>query len=137
LLVADRTKIEKLDLKCIYICDCDNHRIQILTKDKGIFVMQWGSGEESTDQGQFSNPMSIYNNLGEEIFYVGDNWSVQLFEKDGNCIQRLGQDISGNSMNQFHWITSLCVMDDRLYVCDHVNQRIQIFQKKVIAWSQI
>jgi len=32
-----------LNNKYTYICDCFNHRIQILTKEKGHFISQWGN----------------------------------------------------------------------------------------------
>jgi len=119
-----------VDDKYVYICDQLNHRIQILTKDKGIFFTQWGSGKEGTDQGQFNAPYSIYNHLSEEIFYIGDVCSVQMFTKEGICIQRLGDKEYGNKRNQFNYVDGLCLINDRLYVSDTNNQRIQIFKRK-------
>jgi len=74
--------------------------------------------------------VSIYYNLLEEIFYIGDRYSVQIFTKDGNCQQRIGDQNSGNKMNQFNRIYGICVMNDQLYVSDYNNKRVQIFRRK-------
>jgi len=113
----------------IYICDCSNNRVQILRKESGIYFSKWGTGKRSTTQGQFTCPFSIYYNLSEDLMYIGDNFSVQLFMKDGTCIQRLGDKINGNQMNQFNVVYGICVLDDRLYVSDYGHLRIQIFER--------
>jgi len=116
-----------VDNKYVFICDRNNHRIQILTKDNGVYISKWGRGIESTEQGQFSYPESIYHHLSEDLMYIGDRFSVQLFSKDGVCIQRLG-DEEGIHMNQFQEVVGICVMDGRLYVGDCGNRRIQTFE---------
>jgi len=115
-----------VDNKYIYICDCSNHRVQILTKENGIYYSKWGT---ANTKGQFINPYGIYNHLPEDIIYVGDASSVQLFSKDGVCIQRLGEEFYGSKMKQFNWVNGICVMNDRLYVSDCDNRRIQIFKR--------
>jgi len=113
-----------VDNRYVYICDWYNHRVQILTKDNGIYVSQLGNGKSSE---QFEYPYSLYNHVSEEVIYVGDAPSVQLF-REGICIQRLGNEC-GNQMNQFDGILSICVVDDRLYLSDCYNARIQIFKR--------
>jgi len=108
----------------IYICDYSNHRIQILKKENGKFFKQWGSG---TNNCEFTGPISIYNDVVEEIFYIGDWCSVQLFMGD-RCMQRLGG-TKGNKMNEFDWVSGMCRCEDGLYVSDSDNQRIQIFKR--------
>jgi len=118
------------DNKFVYICDCYNQRVQILSKQNGDFVSNWGGDKASTKEGQFDNPYSIYNHEAENVIYVGDNYSVQLFKKDGVCIQRLGDTRHGNEMNQFQWVYGLCAGgDNRLYCSDLSNKRIQIFKR--------
>jgi len=87
-----------------------------------------GNGKLSTEKGQFYYPRSIYNYLLESLIYVGDRLSVQIFWKDGVCLQRLGDDNVGSKMNQFNGVFGICVVDDRLYVSDFRNERIQVFQ---------
>jgi len=110
-----------VDNNFLYVCDLQNHRVQILNLEKGNFVNQWGGVEnESEIRGQFRAPWSIVYEKCDEIFYIGDSCSVQLFFKNGECIQRLSE-LMGR-------ILGLCVMDDRLYVSDSDNKRILIFR---------
>jgi len=118
--------------KFIYVCDYDNHRIQLLIKEKGIFFFdQWGNGVESIEFGQFWNPNCIYKeeDEGETLFYIGDRCSVQLFRGKGVCIQRIGDKVTGKGMNQFRFVFSICVLENHLYVGDFGNDRIQIFRR--------
>jgi len=114
--------------KYLYICDEYNHRVQIVSKEKGNYINQYGSGKPSTEHGQFTNPYSIYIQ-GEEVLYVGDSFSVQMFTKEGKCIQRLGDKVTGNNMKQFNYVYGMCILNDRLYVSDGWNQRIQVFKR--------
>jgi len=111
-----------VDNSFVYVCDSGNHRIQILTKGQGSFVSQWGgNGNE-----QFMHPLSIYNDWADEIFYIGDYYSLQLFTKEGICIQKFGAK-EGNKMDS---VRGAAILDDRLFVCDYENQGIQIFTQK-------
>jgi len=109
----------------VYICDCDNHRIQLLTKEKGIYVDHWGNF--GTQKGKLYWPYSIA--LLEDIFYIGDNYSVQLWTKEYGCIQRIGGDYRGSRMNQLSNAYGMCIMDDQLYISDSENKRILIFHR--------
>jgi len=112
-----------VDNTYIYICDTLNNRVQIFKKENRNYFSKW-----QPPNIKFNYPYSIYNYLPEDIIYVGDDCSVQLFKKDGVCIQRLGGDIRGNQMHQFDVVFGMCVLDDRLYVSDNYNNRIQIFK---------
>jgi len=109
----------------LYICDSFNHRIQSLNKNHFSFCTQWGS--HGTDNGQFRYPESICN--WENILYVGDNVSVQLFTSEGTFLSRLGDKKVGNKKGQFQQAWGLCCVRDRLYVSDRLNSRIQVFQR--------
>jgi len=115
-----------VDNKYVFICDYQNHRIQTLTKENKFYFSKLGDGIPSTEQGQFNYPGCIYHHLSDDLIYIGDFRSVQLFSKDGVCIQRL--DGYGTQMNQFSRVVSICVMDDRLYVGDRHKGLIQIFK---------
>jgi len=117
-----------VDEKYVYICDQTNNRIQVLKKEHGIFFTQWGNGQ-GTNYGQFFFPLCIYHVIGEELFYIGDYYSIQIFRKDGICLQRLGDKKEGKNSNQFDSVGGICVMNDLLYACDHGNRRVQVFRK--------
>jgi len=116
-----------LDNKNLYVCDAYNDRVQVLTK-YGKYVTTWGKvGKEF---GEFSRPLSIYYYGPEEIFYIGDSVSLQLFDKNGKCKQRLGNQQSGSTMQQFNTIRGISILNNYLYVSDSDNCRIQIFRRK-------
>jgi len=106
----------------LYICDRENHRIQLLTKDKGEFISLWGT--KGRQIGELSFPEVIFYEELENIFYVGDWFCVQLFLPRDNgemqCIQRLGS----------HITVGIFVMEDRLFVSDYGNKRILIYRRK-------
>jgi len=113
-----------VESKYAYICDCDNHRIQVLMKENGEFKSQWGIGLKQREElGEFSFPCVIYYNLNEQLFYIGDRYSVQLFEKNGSCLQRL-------SDMQYSFIYGICAINDRIYVSDDRDSRVQIYLRK-------
>jgi len=114
--------------KFLYVCNCDNDRIEIFLKKEKKFSNQWGK----KNSGQITKPRCIFNDL-ESLFYIGDALSVQLFQSDGNgngiCIQTLGDKVFGSKMDQFNDVyAGMCVIEDRLYVSDYGNSRIQIFR---------
>jgi len=121
-----------VNIKYLYICDNQNHRIQVLTKDKGIFKTQWGqTKQEERGKGGFYLPYCIfYDEKNEKIFYIGDRFSVSLWMTDGECFQRLGDQQAGRKMYQFDAVFGTCKTDDdRLFVSDFENNRIQIFRR--------
>lgn len=120
-----------VDTRDLYICDSNNHRIQVLKKDNGMYQRQWG--KEGIEEGQLYYPLSIYlSNSSNTIVYVGDWMSVQLFTTEGVCLQRIGE-IKRYGGNTFSEVYGICVgresresSGSRLYVCDG-NCRIQVF----------
>jgi len=106
-----------LNNKYLYVCDNQNNRIQIVLKENGKNYSKWGSGNAKRKKGEFYYPKSIYYYCGDELFYIGDDCSVQLFEKNGVCIQRLG-DNHGDKMTQFCEVFGICIMDEHLYISD-------------------
>jgi len=112
-----------------YICDSSNHRIQLLNKKDGKFIKQWGSGISGSSSGQFCFPQGIYYHISENIFYIGDQCSVQLYTREEKSIERLGGLEHGNTMNQFFNAGCICVMNDQLCISDTANKRVQIFKR--------
>jgi len=117
-----------LENKNIYICDRSNDRIQILNKSNGNFINQWN--KRGTGLGEFSYPISIYYSLSDITFYIGHYFSIQMFNKNGRCEQRLGSNKNGKEMNQFDSVYGICILDDLLYAADCGNSRVQIFRRK-------
>jgi len=107
-------------MEYLYICDSNNHRIQLLKKDTGMFHRKWG--KFGTKKGEFDYPDTIFYDILENLFFIGDSHFVQLFQ-NGQCLQRIGdRNVEGN-------IFGLCRIANRLYVCDHMNARIKIYSQ--------
>jgi len=82
-------------------------------------------------KGQFEYPMVIYLHTSTEssnhYLFVGDQQSVQIFDKMGQVFQRLGTS-KGSKEGQFNEVQGLCVSHNTLYVSDSGNNRIQVFK---------
>jgi len=114
-----------MDEKNAYICDNQNHRIQIINKATNEFIGQWGSTSCSMSFmiGNFTYPKSIYRDSSEDLFYIGDNVSLQVFTDEGKCLQRISE-------SQFNSIFGICSLKDQIYITDRENYRIQVFRKE-------
>jgi len=62
----------------------------------------------------------------EEVFYIGDNVSVQLWTNELKFLQRIGESI-GTAVGKFHCVRGICIVKGRLHVNDKWNNRMQIF----------
>jgi len=113
-----------LDEEYVYVCDCYNQRLQILYKNSGQYKKQWGNGKESKKKGNFTNPASIFYDLSEALFYVGDSLCVQIFNNDDICIQRFGEECSIDGA------FGICLVENCLFVSDYYNQRIHLFERE-------
>jgi len=105
-----------VDETYLYICDSNNHRIQVLDKFTGQFIRQWGKkydgGSSTTPNtiGEFNSPFCIY--LDDESLYVSDNRCIQIFSKIGNFIRAIGPWDTFPEWNP----RGMCVYEDQLYV---------------------
>jgi len=104
--------------KNLYVCDCYNHRIQVIDKENGTFICQWKGKERLL---KYPRAILLYDNL----LYVGDLNGIQVYTKDSECIQIFGSEGSGKE--EFQGIRGLCMRDDKLYIVDCLNNRIQVW----------
>jgi len=100
-----------LDEMYLYICDSNHHRIQIVTKDKGMF--KYSFGRQGNKEGEFQYPKNIirWNNL----LFVSDLNSTQIFTTAGIFQRRLS--VTG----------SLMMMNNQLYVCNSDDLQVKVF----------
>ena len=99
-----------LNEKDCYICDHNNHRIQILYKNNSNYFNQW---EKDLDQKGIIYPCNIYYCKLQNLFYITNENIVYLFLAEGLCIQRISDIRSGG-------IT---------IVCSTVSRRILIYRR--------
>jgi len=104
--------------KYLYVCDKWNQRVQVLDKENGKFICEWKDGQRKIEY-----PISIL--LYENLFYLGDCDGIQVFTKEGKCIQLFGSYGSGKGF--VNWVRSVCRVNDKLYLVDYWNCRIQVW----------
>jgi len=112
-----------IDQQYLYVCDRSNQRVQMLNKDNGTYISLWKMGERL-----FSYPQSIL--LYENYLYIGDWYGIQVFTTEQNnrkCIQVIGISAFGSSKGMFRVVTSFCIVNDKLYIVDTDNKRVQVW----------
>jgi len=106
----------------LYICDRNNHRLQVLDKKNGNFICQWKVGQRSLQY-----PYS--NLLYENLLYVGDLFGIQVFTNEGKFIQIIGR-WGYKKKGEFDGVVGLCIVNDQLYINDANNARIQVWDSR-------
>jgi len=105
----------------LYICNFDSHKINICAlKDNYSFICHWGT------EGEFSRPYSIY--YWENIFFVGDDYSIQIFDENRKFLQKIGSKQRSKENGEFRLVRGICIINNLLYVSDLSNRRIQVFK---------
>jgi len=122
----------------IYVADAGNHRIQKFTAD-GQFVAAWGQPsiietEAGVAQG-FNDPWDV-TVAPDGTIYVADTWNhrIQRLDAEGKLINAWGlfgqygpEDTAGQSA--FYGPRGVAIgPEDRVYVTDTGNKRIQVFE---------
>ncbi len=116
----------------IYVADTGNRRVQKLSSNGG-FLAEW----RGVDPG-FDAPREIAVGSDNSIYVVDESRAeVVKFASDGNVLAAWGKRGSGNG--EFSTPTSVAVdtKNNRVYVTDPVNRRIQIFDTNgqfVTSW---
>ncbi len=115
----------------IYVADFYNQRVQILGSS-GEYLGQLGlSGLEGYEPGQFTYPTSVAV-LKDGLVVVADAYNnrIQAFDKDGDFLWMQPEDVHwpDSLEGRFNVATSVAAgADDRIFVADYYNHRIQIF----------
>jgi len=119
-LVTSELSIDH-DQELIYVCDSGQSRISIIEKQGGKLVSSWG--KKGRNPGELEYPCGIL--VAEELLYIVDT-RLQVFTKNGDFLQLIAEeDMIGVVPRGFS--RGLCMFDNRLYVTDPSNSRIQIF----------
>jgi sugar lactone lactonase YvrE len=146
------------ELGDVYVADWRNDRVQ---KYSGEGEFQFGIGAPGTERGQFNRPSDVAVDLHGDI-YVADlgNDRVQMFNASGEYLEQFIGDATLSRMAKEHMMTSMYALrlrekadlertkrfrqprsiavDDqfRLFVVDHRNHRVQVYQKDAIPLTE-
>ena len=110
--------------KRIYVCDKDNHRVQILNSNltfSSIF------GSRGSGDGQFVYPRGVTTHSNGCV-YVADrgNHCVKVFTEEGQFLRKFGKKGSGDG--ELNFPSNVAIdSDDTAYVTDDGNNRVSMF----------
>ena len=103
------------------ISECKGHQISIFNS-RGEKVHTFGSYGDSREQ--MIEPAGIAVDEQDNI-YVSSLHKLQKFTRSGELIECVGQEGSGD--DAFNDPRGVTIYNDKVYVCDHKNKRIQVF----------
>ena len=108
----------------IFITDCYNHRIIVLTSEL-VFSHSFGSKGAGID-GEFNQPMGIDIDY-QGLLYVADwgNHRIQKFTPDGKFLAQFGS--KGSDPGQLCNPTEIAVDNGLVYVSEYHNSHISVF----------
>jgi DNA-binding beta-propeller fold protein YncE/ABC-type Fe3+ transport system permease subunit len=108
----------------LYIADSCNHRIVVTAPDGSLLRIL---GHAGRDPGEFSYPYDLVALADGSLLVVefGNN-RVQHIDANGLCLEVLGQ--TGRAVGQLQYPWGIDVADDRVFVLDSGNNRVQVLQ---------
>ena len=109
----------------LYICDRDNHRIQVLQETH----FQFSFGKHGKRPGMFNQPYDLTFNNTEDLLFITDsgNHRIQLFTPAGQFVKEFGDlaDIPG----KLRYPTGICYTpDDHVLICSSNSHYMLIFK---------
>ena len=109
-----------------YICERENHRIQVLNQD---FSFHKVIGKRGNGDCEFNSPSDIVAD-GRGFLYIADCWNhrIQVLNEDGVFIREFGY--KGSQPGELNWPSHICVdADEALVMVTEVrNHRVSVFQ---------
>ena len=105
----------------VYLCDSNNHRIQVFDLDLN-FIQSIGSHGKGT--GEFDVPLDVqFDTAGYMYIAEFDNHRVQVLDRSGHYIRVFGME--GN--RKLNGPSSLHIVDKYVYVSDHTGHCIIVY----------
>ena len=105
----------------VIVSEWSRHRIAVVDSS-GKVVRTFGSKGDRTEQ--MIDPTGIAVDRDDNV-YVTSSHKLQKFSRDGHLIKSVGQ--QGNKEGEFCAPTGLRLHNECVYVCDQLNDRVQIF----------
>ena len=113
-----------LDNDTLYVNDAMNFRIQSFDLD-GKYISSFGKHGDAS--GYFSQPKGIGVDSKGHIYVVDAIFHrVQIFDNQGRYLMAFGS--QGSKAGEFWLPSGLFIDQDKIYVADSYNRRVQVFQ---------
>jgi DNA-binding beta-propeller fold protein YncE len=108
----------------LYVTDSMNFRVQILTSE-GRYIS--GFGQLGDGSGDFNRPKGVAVDSEGHIYIVeGLHDVVQIFDREGRFLLSFAG--PGHGDGELWLATGIAIADDRIYVSDSSNHRVQVFE---------
>ena len=105
----------------VYVCDCDNHRIEVFDLDLN-FIRSIGS--RGKGRGEFDAPHDVkFDTAGNMYVAEWGNARVQVIDSSGHFIQFFGQEGKG----KLNTPSALHIVDKYVYVSDISGHCIVVY----------
>ena len=102
----------------VYVCDCDNHRIQVFDLDLTFIrsIRSCGKGRDSPFDIKFDSTGNMY---------IAEYWNnrVQVLDSSGHFIRVFGQEGEGRLIGP----ASVLIADQYVYVSDNMKHHIVVY----------
>ena len=106
----------------VYVCDRNNHRIQVFNLDLN-FVQSIGSHDSG--RGEFNTPLDVkFDTAGNMYVAEYDNKRVQVMDSSGHFIRSFGQEGEGKLRGP----SGLHITDKYVYVSDYNGHCIVVYE---------
>ena len=124
-----------IDVACsrdglLYATDSNNHRLQVLRADDGVFLRKVGT--QGSGQGQFSYPRGVCLDDDKGLVYIADaaNHRVQVHRQDTLAFVRTILVAAGPRGQASHPRGVSCGANRLLYVVDFNHHVVQVYERE-------
>jgi DNA-binding beta-propeller fold protein YncE len=108
----------------LYVTDSMNFRIQILSRE-GRYISSFGQLGDGS--GDFNRPKGVAVDSDGHVYVVeGLHDVVQIFDGAGRFLLSFAE--PGHGDGELWLATGIAIADDRIYVADSSNHRVQVFE---------
>ena len=93
-------------------------------------------GSQGDGPGQFQFPYNIAIDSNDNL-YVTSKHKLQKFNRNGEFVKSVGSGSEGSKPGEFNFPRGVRVHQNRVYVCDFHNNRIQLFDLELLFITSI